>query len=517
MKTPPFAALPKLTIASLATLLLAGCAMGPNYKRPEVETPAQYKEQTGPWKKAEPQDAIAKGAWWEIFHDSVLDDLEGQAQSNNQDLKAAVARVSEARATARLSASQFYPNISLDPSAQEIHANANSLTPPGLTPPAYTGSSYQVPLDLSYEIDFWGRIRRSFEATNEQARASVADYENVLLTLKADMAQDYFSLRALDTQRDLLDRTVEIRKKALDLTTARFQGGASSELDVAQAETELHSVQAQALDIGVQRAKLEHAIAVLVGKPASSFSIAPRPQKASEVPPPIPAGLPSDLLERRPDVASAERLMASANARIGASQAAFFPAVKLVGDFGFESKNITNIFSWSSRSWGFGPEVSLPIFDGAANTANLRNARASYDEAAANYRQQVLVAFADVEDGLSGLRILSEEADAQGKTVASAQKASDISEQRYKQGLVNYLQIVDAERTLLDNQRQATVVQGQRFVTAVLLVKALGGGWNDATLLPYGDPRPGEKPQTPPVSPASFTPSAILAPPAPGQ
>jgi multidrug efflux system outer membrane protein len=515
MKTPPFIAV-AASATTAAALLLAGCAMGPNYKRPEVETPAQYKEQTGPWKKAAPQDAIAKGAWWEIFHDSFLSDLERAAETNNQSLKAAVARVTQARATARLSASQFYPNISLDPSAQEIHQNANALFPPGETPQAFTGTDYQVPFDLSYELDIWGRVRRSFESSNEKARASVSDYENVLLTLKADVAQDYFSLRALDSQRDLLDRTVDIRKKALDLTQNRFKGGASSELDVAQAETELHSVQAQAIDTDVQRAQLEHAIAVLVGKPASSFSIPRRPFDPNVVPPVIPPGLPSDLLERRPDVATAERLMASANAQIGASEAAFFPTVRLTGDFGWESKNISNIFDWSSRSWGIGPQLSIPIFDAGANNANLRNARGAYDESAANYRQQVLQAFADVEDGLSGLRILAEEADAQGQTVTAAQKADDISVQRYVQGLVNYLQIVDAEQTLLNNQRIAITIQGQRFVTAVVLVKALGGGWNDATLIPYNTPRPGEK-TTLPVSPATYTPSNLTTPPPPKQ
>jgi multidrug efflux system outer membrane protein len=463
------------------SLLLAGCAVGPDYKRPPVETPPSYKE-AGPWKEAAPRDAIAKGDWWRIFGDDELDGLEKRAAASNQNLRAAAARVAEARGTARIAEADFFPNITLDPTAQEVHVTRNELKPPGTNFASYTGTSYQVPLDLSYEVDLWGRVRRSFEASTQEAQASVADYEGVLLALKSDVAQDYFSLRALDSERQLLLQTVDLRKKALDIEQRRSAGGASSDLDVAQAETELASVQAQAADIAARRAKIEHALAVLLGSPASSFSLPEKPLVLAL--PPVPAGLPSDLLERRPDVAAAERRMAAANARIGVATAAFFPVVRLTGEFGVQSSDIANLFTWGSRSWGIGPSVSIPIFEGGALSANLKTVRAAYEETAAQYREQVLVAFADVEDGLSGLRILADEGAAQDHAVAAAKRAADLSRVRYDSGLVNYLQIVDAERTLLDNQRLAVQLLGQRFVTTVLLVKALGGGWADATLLP---------------------------------
>ncbi len=467
------------------------CAVGPDYKRPPVETPGAWKD-PGPWKNAAPKDAISKGDWWKIFGDPSLDDLEKRAAASNQNLRAAAARVAEARGTARIAEADFFPNITLDPQAAEIHTTNRALRPPGSSYPSYTGTSYQVPLDLSYEVDIWGRVRRTFEAATREAEASVADYETILLTLKSDVAQDYFALRALDSEHLLLVQTVDLRQKALDLVRQRFQGGASSELDVAQAETELASVQAQAADIGVQRSRLEHALAVLTGVPPASFSIAEKPLETAL--PPVPGGLPSQLLERRPDVARAERHMAAANARIGVAQAAFFPVVRLTGDFGVESSDIANLFTWGSRSWGIGPSISIPIFEGGALSANLKTVRAAYEETVALYRQQVLSAFADVEDGLSGLRILSVEAAAQDRVVAAARRADQISEVRYTSGLVNYLQIVDAERTLLDNQRIAVQLQGQRFVTTVLLVKALGGGWADSTLLPTSAPAPVDTP-----------------------
>jgi multidrug efflux system outer membrane protein len=477
--------LTRLTLSALP-LLLAGCAMGPNYKRPPVETPPAYKEDHPPaeavWKEAVPSDEIAKGDWWKVFHDATLNDLEAKAASSNQNLRAAVARVTEARAAARITEADFFPNITLDPSAVRTRVTSRQLNPPGSVYPSYTGNNFQVPLDLSYEVDIWGRIRRSFEASAEEARASVADYETVLLTLKSDVAQDYFSLRSLDAEHDLLVRTVDLRRKALDLVRTRFQGGVSSELDVAQAETELASVQAQAADTGVRRSQLEHALAVLTGQPASSFSLPEHPLDLGL--PRIPAGLPSELLERRPDVAKAERTMAANNARIGVAKAAFFPVVRLTGNVGFESSDISNLFAMGSRSWGFGPSISIPVFDAGVNSANLRKVKAQYEESAALYRQQVLVAFADVEDGLSGLRILADESQAQDRATEAAGRAADISDVRYRSGLVNYLQIVDAERTYLDNQRLQVQLNGQRFVTTVALVKALGGGWQDSNLLP---------------------------------
>ncbi|HEY8965813.1 MAG TPA: efflux transporter outer membrane subunit [Candidatus Methylacidiphilales bacterium] len=485
-RTP--AALRLLLVPALA---LAGCSVGPDYRKPDAaqEAPPAWKEE-GPWKEAAPRDAIAKGDWWTVFGDPVLDGLEKEAAAANQNLRAAVARVVEARAAARVAAADFFPNITLDPAAQESHSSQNRLLPPGSGQVGYTGSTFQVPVDLSYEVDIWGRVRRSFEAYGAEAQATVADYETVLLTLKSDVAQNYFSLRALDTELILLVQTVELRKKARDLAKVRFQGGASSELDLAQAETELASVEAQAASVEANRAKMEHALAVLVGKPPAAFSIAARPLDAKAVPPAIPPGLPSELLERRPDVAAAERRMAEANAKIGVAKAAFFPVVRITGDAGFESKDIGNLLTWGSRSWGIGPSVSIPLFEGGALAANLREAKAAYEEAAARYRQQVLVSFGDVEDGLSGLRILAKQAEAQDRAVASAARADEIAQAQYKSGLVNYLQIVDTERTLLDNQRSAAQLLGQRFVTTVLLVKALGGGWADVVPAAQADRTP---------------------------
>ena len=498
------------TPAAALALLLAGCAMGPNYQRPVVDIPPDFKEK-GPWKEAAPSDTVAKGDWWKVFHDPVLDDLENHAATSNQNLRAAVARVTEARAAARISEADFFPNITLDPTAQRVRVTNKQLLPPGSAYPSYTGNNFQVPLDLSYEVDIWGRIRRSFEASAEEARASIADYETVLLTLKADVAQDYFALRSLDAEHTLLVSTVDLRKRALDLVRTRFEGGASSELDVAQAETELASVEAQAADTGVRRSQLEHALAVLTGQPPARFNLPERPLDLAL--PAIPAGLPSDLLERRPDVAKAERTMAANNARIGVAKAAFFPVVRLTGDIGFQSSDISNLFAMGSRTWGFGPSVSIPLFDAGVNSANLRRAKAQFEESTAQYRQQVLVAFADVEDGLSGLRILAVEAEAQDRATKAAQRASDISEVRYKSGLVNYLQIVDAERTYLDNERLQVQLNGQRFVTSVLLVKALGGGWADAPLLPATAKPKNGKDTTPVPAVANFP---ILATPAEG-
>jgi len=479
-----------------AALLLAGCAVGPNYQRPPVDTPPAWKE-AGPWKQAAPRDEIAKGDWWTLFGDATLDDLEKQATTSNQNLRAAVARVSEARATARIAEADFFPNITLDPQAAEIHTTANQLKPPGTNYSSYTGTSLQVPLDLSYEVDIWGRVRRTFEAATATAEASVADYETVLLTLKSDVAQDYFSMRSLDAEHALLVRTAADRQKALNLVQDRFKGGASSALDLAQAQTQLSAVQAEATDIGVRRSQLEHALAVLTGRPPAGFTIPEHPLDLAL--PPVPAGLPSELLERRPDVAEAERLMAAANARIGVAKAAFFPVVRLTGDFGVESSDIANLFTWGSRSWGIGPSISIPIFEGGALSANLKNIKAAYDEATANYRQQALVAFEDVEDGLSGLRILSTEAAQQGQAADAARRAAQLSDDQYKNGLVNYLQIVDAEQTELDNERIAVQINGQRFVTTVMLIKALGGGWADSTLLPTLPPAPASSDPVPPV------------------
>jgi outer membrane protein, multidrug efflux system len=457
--------------------LLAGCAVGPNYQRPAVSTPPAYKEAgLGDWKESTPGDQITKGDWWKIFGDAKLDELEVQATANNQTLKAAVARVTEARATARVSRAEFFPNAELNPSADRNRVSPNIANPL----PKNNFNDFRVPLDFSYELDIWGRVRRSFEAANAEAKASVASYETVLLTLKADVAQNYFALRAIDSQRVILRHTIELRKEALALVKARYKGGAASELDVSQAETELADSESEYIGLGKERSELENAIAVLVGMNAAEFSLAENPLDLT--PPVIPAGLPSELLERRPDVAEAERLLASQNARIGIAKAAFFPAVRLTGAAGFESADISSLFNWQSRAWSLGPSISLPIFEVGRNRANLEHSKAAYEESVAQYRQRVLVAFGEVENGLSGLRILAEQDAAQARSVAAATRTAEISNKRYQAGLVNYLEVVDSDRTRLRTSRGAAELLGRRMVASVQLVKALGGGWADSSL-----------------------------------
>jgi multidrug efflux system outer membrane protein len=466
-----------LFVLGMVAVVLGGCAVGPNYQRPAVSVPPSYKESNlGSWKESEPQDQIAKGNWWELFGDAKLDDLEEQAAANNQGLKAAVARVTQARATAREAKSEFFPNLQAEPSFTRVRTSENLANPF----PDSNFNDFRVPLDLSYELDIWGRVRRSFEAANDESRASVANYETVWLTLKADVAQNYFTLRAIDSERGILRDTIELRKAALKLVEARYTGGAASELDVSRAETELATTESEYIGLGKSRAALENALAVLLGKSASEFSL---PEASLDtVPPIIPAGLPSELLERRPDVAESERLLASQNARIGVAKAAFFPVVRLTGTAGLESGDISTLFNWQSRAWSLGPSISLPIFEGGRNVANLKRAKGAYEEAVAQYRGRVLVAFQEVEDGLSGLRILADQATAQDRSVAAASRTAEISNKRYHAGLVSYLEVVDSDRTKLQTQRDAIRILGQRLITSVQLVKALGGGWGDSSL-----------------------------------
>jgi multidrug efflux system outer membrane protein len=472
MKTPS-----NLIAAGLLAAVLVGCAVGPDYQRPAVSTPAAYKETgLGTWKESTPQDQIAKGSWWELFGDQTLNELEQQATTNNQELKAAVARVTQARSTARVAKAEFFPNLEADPSATRNRISPNIASPF----PKNNFNDFQVPLDFSYEVDIWGRVRRSFEAATDEAKASVAGYETVLLTLKADVAQDYFTLRAIDAERVILRNTIALRQQALQLVQSRYQGGAASDLDVSRAETELSTAESEYIGLGKSRVELENALAVLVGKSASDFSLTESPLDL--LPPVIPPGLPSDLLERRPDVAESERLLASQNARIGIAKAAFFPVVRLTGAAGLESGDISTLFNWQSRAWSLGPSISLPIFEGGRNLANLKRSQGAYEEAVAKYRERILVAFSEVENGLSGLRILAEQATAQSRSVTAAGRTADISNKRYLAGLVSYLEVVDSDRTKLQTEREAARILGQRLVTSVQLVKALGGGWQDSSL-----------------------------------
>ena len=471
------------TLFMLALGLVGCAAVGPDYKRATDATPVAWKEALpSGWKEATPRDDIAKGNWWEIFDDPVLNDLETQASTTNQSLKAAIARVAQARAIARTAEADFFPKVAFNPSAVRSQQSAHRPVEPGMKETNYTANIFSVPFDLSYELDIWGKVRRAFEAANAETQASVASYETILLTLKSDVAQTYYNLRYTDEELAILRNNIEVLEKSLNLVLIRYRGSIASGLDVSQAETLLASTQAQYIGVGRQRAQLEHALAVLVGKPASEFSISEN--TLNFVPPVIPSGLPSDLLERRPDIAEAERTMAASNARIGVAKAAFFPSINLTGNAGQLSVNLNSLTSGQSFTWFVGPSLSLPVLEGGRLSANLKRTRAAYDESVANYRQQVLVAFKEVEDALSGLRILENQAVAQTRAVRAAQRTREISASRYKQGAALYLEVLDAQRAVLLNEQLAAQIRGLQLVTSVQLVKALGGGWHGSNLNP---------------------------------
>jgi multidrug efflux system outer membrane protein len=463
--------------AALAIVLLGACTVGPDYERPGAEAPASWKE-AGPWKQAAPRDAIAKGDWWTLFGDPLLDDLEARAAAANQELRAAVARVSQARSIARLTESEFYPTISLGPSATRTRFAEDRPVSPTVRPAAYAANDFRIPLDLSYEIDVWGRVRRTVEAATALAEASVASFETVKLTLHADVAAAYFALRSIDSDRAVLRKTLDLRREALRLAQTRLRLGAGNELDVSRAETELTTTEAESIGLERRRAEFEHALAVLTGRSPADVSI---PDKPLDVAPPlIPAGLPSDLLERRPDVAEAERRLAASNAEIGIATAAYYPHFRLTAMGGFESSDLSSLFSGKNLIWSLGAAVAAPLFTGGSTDAAIEQARGRYEENFAHYRQRLLVAFQEVEDGLSGLRVLAQQSEAQARAVASSRRTADLSATRYNAGLVSYLEVVDAERTALQSERLATQIQGQRLVVSVFLIKALGGGWRDS-------------------------------------
>jgi len=462
-------------ISAILSLEVA-CTVGPNYQRPKAEVPPAFKEAPPPgWKGAQPRDEIAKGNWWVVFGDPVLDGLEQQAATANQNLKAAVERVDEARALARVTQAQLYPAINADVSASRQHVGANRPIQPGQTATSYTYNVFTLPLDLSYEIDLFGKIRRSLQASRADYQASVAAYQTVLLTLRSNLAQDYFNLRYLDADRAVLRENIKVQQDFLDLTRKRYEGGLASGLDVAAAETQLDTTKALYVGDERQRDELEHAIAVLLGKPPSEFSLAENPLNLT--PPVLPEGLPSDLLERRPDIAEAERQMAADSARIGVARAAYFPDLSLTASGGFLSESLSNLLSGSSTAWYVTPLFSVPIYQGGRIKANYQYAQAVYREAVDNYRQQVLVAFQQVEDGLSDLRVLEDQGQAQGLAVQASQRTVNISTARYKEGLAEYLEVLTADNALLQNERTASQILGMRLVSSVQLINALGGGW----------------------------------------
>jgi NodT family efflux transporter outer membrane factor (OMF) lipoprotein len=461
-------------------LVISACTVGPKYTRPPATVPAAFKEappdsfkETKDWKIAKPGTPSLPAKWWETFGDPQLTALEEQAAAGNQDLKIAEARFREARAMIRFNRASEFPTISTNPSIASIRNSQNQSYFPQRTSAA---GEFVLPFDFSYEVDFWGRVRRSANAAREEAQATAADLATATLTIQSELAYDYFELRAADGQKQLLVDTVKAYSDALQLTKNRFEGGASPKSDVAQAQTQLDTTAAQETDIDVQRAAYEHAIATLLGKPPAEFSLAAEPLHSE--PPVIPVGLPSQLLERRPDIAAAERRIQEANEQIGIARAAFFPTVILSATGGFEGTSLLNWLNWPSRFWAVGPSLAETLFDAGRRRAGSDAAIAGYDAAVATYRQTTLTAFQQVEDNLAALRVLENEEKQQRDAVASAQESVQLFTNRYQGGVDNYLQVITAQTTALTNERCEIDTQRRRMDASVLLIKALGGGWD---------------------------------------
>jgi NodT family efflux transporter outer membrane factor (OMF) lipoprotein len=458
--------------------VIAGCTVGPNYKRPAAEVPPTYKE-VGNWKLAEPNDQTLGTNWWEIFQDSQLNDLELQVNVSNQNLKAAEAQYTQARAALRYSRADLFPTITVNPSATRNKSSSNRQP----HSPVFNGitySDFEIPFELSYQIDVWGKVRRTVESYRDQAQASAADLATVNLSMHSQLALFYFQARLLDAEEQLLNSTVTQYEQALELIENRYQGGIDSDLQVQQARTQLETTRAQAIDVGVARAQYEHAVAILVGKPPASFSLPPLP--LTMPPPSIPTGLPSELLERRPDVAAAERLMASANAQIGVAKAAYYPTFNLAALGGFESGYPSTLISGPSVLWSAGVSGALTVFDVGRRRAASDQAIAFYDQSVANYRQTVLTGFQQVEDNVAALRILEHEAQVEDTAVTAAQNYLALAWTRYKGGVTSYLEVTTAQSAALADELTAVNILGRRMVAAVTLVQALGGGWNSSDL-----------------------------------
>jgi NodT family efflux transporter outer membrane factor (OMF) lipoprotein len=470
----PFAS----AICFVGMLLLAGCTVGPNYRRPTAEVPATYKE-VGDWKPAQPNEQNLGGNWWELFQDPQLNSLELQIDVSNQNLKAAQAQYIQARALVRYSRADLFPTVSVNPSATRTKTSSRR-PPPNSIFNGITTNDFQIPFELSYQIDVWGRVRRTVESYRDQAQASAADLATVNLSMHSQLALYYFQARLLDAEEQLLNSTVTQYEQALQLIDSRYAGGIASDVEVQQARTQLETTRAQAIDVGVARAQYEHAVAVLIGKPPAEFNLPPLP--LTMPPPSIPVALPSELLERRPDIAAAERRMAAANAQIGVAKAAYYPNISLGAAGGFESSAITTLLSGPSILWSAGPSAALTVFDVGRRRAASDQAIAAYDQAVANYRQTVLTGFQQVEDNVAALRILEHEAQVQNDAVTAAQKYLELAITRYKGGVTSYLEVTTAQSATLSDQVTAVNILGRRMVDAVTLVQSLGGGWTSSDL-----------------------------------
>ncbi|MGO9232533.1 MAG: efflux transporter outer membrane subunit [Bryobacteraceae bacterium] len=473
--------MPSLGAVLAGALALAGCTPGPTYKRPTAvvppafkeQPPADFKEAQG-WKQAQPNDGQLKGKWWEIYNDSELNALEERVAIDNQNVLQAEAQYREAVAAVKIVRSGLYPTVSSAPSITASRNSPNVGAQPGVH------ATFTLPVSASWEPDLWGNIRRSVTAAAAQAQASAADLENARLLYQSELAQDFFALHGLDRDAELLTRTAKSYSEYLDLTRNRFAGGVASDLDVAQAESQLYAAQTELVDFGVTRAQMEHAIAVLTGQPPSALSISPK--SLTTPPPPVPVALPSQLLERRPDIAANERLAAAANEQIGIAQAAFFPSLTLAATAGLQASRITTWLSWPSRFFSVGPTMAETIFDAGRRRAQVTQNLAAYDAAVAAYRQSVLTAFQQVEDSVSTLRVLADESVVADESVKSADRALLISTEQYKAGTTAYLTVLTAQATALAAERTQIDLLTRRLEASVQLVVNLGGGWDNSQL-----------------------------------
>jgi multidrug efflux system outer membrane protein len=475
-----------LSLLAAGLGLIAGCSVGLDFHRPPAiasqPVPAAFTETVSAtnlpeWKVAQPAANLSRGAWWKIFDRAELNRLEQLATTNNQSLAATAAQVEQARALVKIARADFFPQLSAQPSYTRQRTSVNAPVSGKSAGTAYTYNTFLAPLDLNWELDLWGRVRRESEGAQARFAAVADDLESARLSLQAEVASDYFMLRSLEAEHALVADTITTYRRSLELTQNRRKGGIASDLDVSQAETQLRVAEAELPALDLQRETVLHALATLCGQPATGFQLAPENVAASAIPN-LPVSLPSELLERRPDIAAAERRMSAANADVGVAKSAFYPRVFLTGVAGYQSLSTSTFFDWPSHVWALGPSVNLPLFTGGRNRAQLAVARAAYDETVANYRETALTAFQEVEDELSAQRLLAAQFGAQSAAVAAAQHTLDISNNRYRAGLETYLDVATAQSATLSNERTVVQLAGQRLVAEVALIKALGGGWH---------------------------------------